>query len=86
MNLCIHPLEICKFGMIKRIVFQIKFVSCVCVKMCEEFPSWALQPRKETGAAQFLAKNPEYDGRGIIIAVFDSGSILYHSFVVYNTK
>jgi len=43
------------------------------VKMCEEFPSWALQPRKETGAAQFLAKNPEHDGRGIIIAVFDSG-------------
>ncbi len=52
-------------------MFQIKFVSCV--KMSEEFPSWALQPRKETGAAQFMAKNPEYDGRGVIIAVFDSG-------------
>jgi len=41
--------------------------------MSEEFPSWVLQPRKETGAAAFISKNPEYDGRGVIIAIFDSG-------------
>ena len=37
------------------------------------FPESALQPRKETGAASFVSKNPEYDGRGVIIAIFDSG-------------
>ncbi len=38
-----------------------------------EFPTWALQPRAETGATSFLTKYPEYDGRGTIIAIFDSG-------------
>ena len=37
------------------------------------FPTWVLQPRRETGAASFTAKNPEYDGRGTIIAILDSG-------------
>ena len=39
----------------------------------DAFPCWALQPRKETGATSFLTKNPQYDGRGVIIAIFDSG-------------
>jgi len=39
----------------------------------DSFPSWALQPRKETGATAFLTKNPLYDGRGTVIAIFDSG-------------
>jgi tripeptidyl-peptidase-2 len=39
----------------------------------DSFPTWALQPRKETGATAFLAKNPQYDGRGVVIAIFDSG-------------
>ena len=39
----------------------------------EPFPEWALQPRKETGAASFVTKNPHHDGRGVIIAIFDSG-------------
>ena len=42
----------------------------------DEFPVWALQPRIETGATAFLTKYPEYDGRGTVIAIFDSGEIL----------
>ncbi len=38
-----------------------------------EFPTWVLQPRTETGARQFLSKYPEYDGRGTIMAILDSG-------------
>ena len=45
-------------------------------KMSDAFPCWALQPRRETGATAFLAKYPEYDGRGTIIAIFDSGQRL----------
>ena len=40
----------------------------------EGFPNWALQPRRETGATAFINKYPEYDGRGIVIAIFDSGN------------
>jgi tripeptidyl-peptidase-2 len=39
----------------------------------EEFPIWALVPKKETGVTNFLVKNPSYDGRNVTIAIFDSG-------------
>lgn len=39
----------------------------------EQFPGWALLPKRETGVTSFLNKYPQYDGRGIIIAIFDSG-------------
>lgn len=38
-----------------------------------DFPSSALCPKKETGVPTFLTKNPTFDGRGTIIAIFDSG-------------
>lgn len=39
----------------------------------EEFPVWALVPKRDTGVTNFLAKNPLYDGRNVTIAIFDSG-------------
>lgn len=38
-----------------------------------QFPIWGLLPKQETGIVAFLNKYPEYDGRNIRIAIFDSG-------------
>ena len=32
-----------------------------------------LLPKQETQAIDFINKNPTYDGRGVIVAIFDSG-------------
>ncbi|KAK5646152.1 hypothetical protein RI129_004616 [Pyrocoelia pectoralis] len=38
-----------------------------------EFPVWGLLPKKETGVITLLNKYPNYDGKGVVIAIFDSG-------------
>jgi tripeptidyl-peptidase-2 len=37
------------------------------------FPTEGILPKNETGAADFVAKNEAWDGRGIIVAIFDTG-------------
>ena len=37
------------------------------------FPSRGLLPKHEIGATRFLQKYPQFDGRGIVVAIFDTG-------------
>jgi len=39
----------------------------------DKFPSYDLLPKEITQALSFVRKNPEYDGRGTVIAILDTG-------------
>lgn len=59
-------------------VWLVSLTNCSSEEMAElgadvRFPVNALLPKAETGASNFLKKFPEYDGREITIAIFDSG-------------
>lgn len=39
----------------------------------EEFDFSSVVPKSEIQATEFLVENPEFDGRGVVIAIFDTG-------------
>ena len=39
----------------------------------DPFPHSSLVPKRETGVERFLSRFPDSDGRGVVIAVLDTG-------------
>jgi len=37
------------------------------------FPHVGIMPKQEVGALRFLKQHPEFDGRGVVVAIFDTG-------------
>ena len=48
------------------------FLFCFEREMEDEFPVAALLPKDSTVALRFLKEHPTFDGRGVVIAVFDT--------------
>lgn len=38
-----------------------------------DFPGYGFIPKEDTGALRFLHQHPEHDGRGTVVAIFDTG-------------
>ncbi len=38
-----------------------------------DFPDYGIIPKEDTGALRFLHEHPAYDGRGVTVAIFDTG-------------
>ncbi len=38
-----------------------------------DFPTEGIVPKEETESLTFVTENPKWDGRGTIVAIFDSG-------------
>jgi len=52
-------------------IFTVNMATHVDVDV--DFPLDGILPKKETGAWSFLCKYPNYDGRGVTIAILDTG-------------
>jgi tripeptidyl-peptidase-2 len=48
-------------------------VSAGVAHAADDFPVESLLPKGETGADRFLEANPAFDGRGVVVAIFDTG-------------
>lgn len=62
-----------QFGVVTSFVIVAILVSSQVCAQETGFDASALQPRIETGALRFLDAHPDYDGRGVVVAIFDTG-------------
>tara|TARA_Y100001934_G_scaffold270920_1_gene356603 strand:+ start:1851 stop:5675 length:3825 start_codon:yes stop_codon:yes gene_type:complete len=56
-----------------RFLVPVLFLATAFGAVANEFPTRGLMPKEEVGALRFLKAHPEYDGRGVVVAIFDTG-------------
>jgi len=57
----------------KLFVFAASICFFVTPLFSDEFPTTGILPKEEIGALRLLKEHPEYDGRGVVVAIFDTG-------------
>ncbi|MGB0580607.1 MAG: hypothetical protein ACPGVU_12950 [Limisphaerales bacterium] len=57
----------------KRIISVFSFALAAASVIANSFPTTGIMPKEEIGALEFLKAHPEYDGRGVVVAIFDTG-------------
>lgn len=55
------------------VLVSVAFLLAASAPAAEPFPSQGILPKDETGAARFREQFPDYDGRGIVVAILDTG-------------
>jgi tripeptidyl-peptidase-2 len=56
-----------------RAVFAMLLIFVLAPAAIAAEQDWTFLPIQDIGATEFLRDHPEYDGRGVIVAVFDTG-------------
>lgn len=51
-----------------------------------EYPVHGLMPKQDTQAAAFMKKYPEYDGRGTVVAILDTGKFQQNKLLLVPTN
>ncbi len=54
-------------------IFGILILCLSTAEAAEPLPGGGLLPKQETGALRFLKEHAQYDGRGVVVAIFDTG-------------
>jgi tripeptidyl-peptidase-2 len=65
--------RICSHVFVLNVILLTAAVVTADEPATKPFPTRGILPKEEIGALRFLEKYPEFDGRGVIVAIFDTG-------------
>ena len=63
----------CRPRVLFTLLAALCFVPATAEEPVQEEDKFGLMPKQETGALKFLEAHPEFDGTGVVVAIFDTG-------------